>query len=141
MGYVEDTIGTNENIVYTVKFHWIYTFSAFLYLLFLGVFIIGIIIFIKMMINKWTTERVLTDSRYIQKTGWISRDTEEISIYKIEEVDLSQSILGRILGYGSISVSGTGSGNIFLKSIDDPLIFQKHLNDLRFNNKSSSKLS
>ena len=94
-----------------------------------------------MMINKWTTERVLTDSRYIQKTGWISRDTEEISIYKIEEVDLSQSILGRILGYGSISVSGTGSGNIFLKSIDDPLIFQKHLNDLRFNNKSSSKLS
>ena len=138
MGYVEDTIGTNEKIVYTVKFHWIYTFSAFLYLLFLGVFIIGIIIFIKMMINKWTTERVLTDSRYIQKTGWIARDTEEISIYKIEEVDLSQSILGRILGYGSISVSGTGSGNIVLKSIDDPLIFQKHLNDLRFNNKPSS---
>ena len=138
MGYVEDTIGTNEKIVYAVKFHWIYTFSAFLYLLFLGVFIIGIIIFIKMMINKWTTERVLTDSRYIQKTVWISRDTEEISIYKIEELDLSQTILGRILGYGSISVSGTGSGNIVLKSIDDPLIFQKHLNDLRFNNKPSS---
>ena len=136
MGYVEDTIGTNEKIVYTVKFHWIYTFSAFLYLLFLGVFIIGIIIFIKMMINKWTTERVLTDSRYIQKNGWIARNTEEISIYKIEEVDLSQSILGRVLGYGSISISGTGSGNIVLKSIDDPLIFQKHLNDLRFNNNS-----
>ena len=134
MGYVEDTIGTNEKIVYTVKFHWIYTFSAFLYLLFFGVFIIGIIIFLKMMINKWTTERVLTDSRYIQKTVWIARDTEEMSIYKIEEVDLFQSILGRILGYGSISISGTGSGNIVLKSIDDPLIFQKHLNDLRFNN-------
>ena len=136
MGYVEDTIGTNEKIVYTVKFHWIYTFSAFLYLLFLGVFIIRIIIFIKMMINKWTTERVLTDSRYIQKNGWIARNTEEISIYKIEEVDLSQSILGRVLGYGSISISGTGSGNIVLKSIDAPIIFQKHLNDLRFNNNS-----
>jgi uncharacterized membrane protein YdbT with pleckstrin-like domain len=135
VGYVEDTIGTNEKIVYTVNFHWIYTFSAFLYLLFFGVFIIGIIIFLKMMINKWTTERVLTNSRYIQKTGWIARDTEEISIYKIEEVDLSQSILGRILGYGSIRISGTGSGNIVLKSIDDPLIFQKYLNDLRFNNK------
>ena len=134
MGYVEDTIGTNEKIVYTVKFHWIYTFSAFLYLLFLGVFIIGVIIFIKMMINKWTTARVLADSRYIQKAGWIARDTEEISIYKIEEVDLSQSILGRILGYGSISISGTGSGNIVLKSIDDPLLFQKNLNNLRFNN-------
>ena len=135
MGYVEDTIGTNEKIVYTVNFHWIYTFSAFLYLLFFGVFIIGVIMVLKIMINKWTTERVLTNSRYIQKTGWIARDTEEISIYKIEEVDLSQSILGRILGYGSIRTSGTGSGNIVLKSIDDPLIFQKYLNDLRFNNK------
>jgi len=134
MGYIEDTIGANEKIVYTVKFHWIYTFSAFLYLLFLGVFIIGIIIFLKMMINKWTTERALTNSRYIQKIGWIARNTEEISIYKIEEVDLSQSILGRILGYGSISISGTGSGNIVLKSIDDPLLFQKNLNNLRFNN-------
>ena len=134
MGYIEDTIGANEKIVYTVKFHWIYTFSAFLYLLFLGVFIIGIIIFLKMMINKWTTERALNNSRYIQKTGWIARNTEEISIYKIEEVDLSQSILGRILGYGSISISGTGSGNIVLKSIDDPLLFQKNLNNLRFNN-------
>ena len=57
-----------------------------------------------------------------------------VSIKQVEEVDLSQSILGRILGYGSISISGTGSGNIVLKSIDDPLIFQKHLNDLRFNN-------
>ena len=52
MGYVEKTIGTNEKIVYTVKFHWIYTFSAFFYLLFFGVFIIGIIIFLKMMITN-----------------------------------------------------------------------------------------
>lgn len=134
MGYVQDTIGTNEKIIYTVKFHWIYTFSAFMYLFFLGVLIIGIIVFIKMMIDKWTTERVLTNSRYIQKTGWIARDTEEISIYKIEEVELYQSILGRVLGYGSISISGTGSGNIVLKSIDDPLLFQKSLNNSRFNN-------
>ena len=58
-----------------------------------------------MMINKWTTERVLTHLRYIQKTRWIKRDTEEINISKIEEVDLKQSILGRILGYGSIEIS------------------------------------
>ncbi len=86
-----------------------------------------------MMINKWTTERVLTDLRYIQKTGWIKRDTEEIRISKIEEVDLKQSILGRILGYGSINISGTGSGKITLELIDDPLIFQKNLNNLKSN--------
>ncbi len=133
MGYVQDTIGNNEKIIYTVKFHWLYTLIAFLNLLFLGVFIIGIIKFIKMMINKWTTERVLTDLRYIQKTGWIKRDTEEIRISKIEEIDLKQSILGRILGYGSINISGTGSGKITLELIDDPLIFQKNLNNLKSN--------
>ena len=133
MGYVQDTIGNNEKIIYTVKFHWLYTLIAFLNLLFLGVLIIGIINFFKMMINKWTTERVLTDLRYIQKTGWIKRDTEEIRISKIEEVDLKQSILGRILGYGSINISGTGSGKITLELIDDPLIFQKNLNNLKSN--------
>lgn len=134
MGYIDDTISDDEKIVYIVKFHWIYTLIAILYLIFLGLFIIGIFIFLKMMINKWTTERALTNTRYIQKIGWIARDTEEIGINKIEEVDLKQSILGRILGYGSISISGTGSGHILLKSIDDPLSFQKNLNDLRFNN-------
>tara|TARA_B100000963_G_scaffold345104_1_gene348809 strand:+ start:186 stop:590 length:405 start_codon:yes stop_codon:yes gene_type:complete len=134
LGYIEDTISDDEKIVYEVQFHWIYTFIAFLYLIFLGLLLIGIFIFIKMMINKWTTERALTNARYIQKIGWISRNTEEIGINKIEEVDLTQSILGRILGYGSISISGTGSGNILLKHIDAPLSFQKRLNDLRFNN-------
>ena len=137
MGYIEDTISDNEKIVYVVQFHWIYTFIAFLYLIFLGLLLIGIFIFIKMMINKWTTERALTNTRYIQKIGWISRNTEEIGINKIEEIDLTQSILGRILGYGSISISGTGSGHILLKDIDAPLSFQKSLNDLRFNNSIS----
>ncbi|MDC0531540.1 PH domain-containing protein [Alphaproteobacteria bacterium] len=134
MSYIEDTISKHESITYVVKFHWIYTFIAFLYLIFLGVFIVGVFMFLKMIINKWTTERALTNTRYIQKTGWIARNTEEISINKIEEVDLKQSILGRILDYGSISISGTGSGNILLKSIDSPLTFQKHLNNLRFKN-------
>ena len=137
MGYIEDTISDDEKIVYVVQFHWIYTFIAFLYLIFLGLLLIGVFIFIKMMINKWTTERALTNTRYIQKIGWISRNTEEIGINKIEEVDLTQSILGRILGYGSISISGTGSGHILLKDIDAPLSFQKSLNDLRFNNSIS----
>ena len=136
MGYVQDTIGNNEKIIYTVKFHWMYTFVAFLNLLFLGIFIIGIIKFLRMIINKWTTERVLTNLRYIQKTGWIRRNTEEISISKIEEVDLKQSVLGRILGFGSINISGTGSGQITLKSIDDPLMFQKNLNNLKANLKN-----
>ncbi len=132
MSYVDKTIGKNETIIYRVQFHWTFTFLAFLNLLLLGVFIIGIYYFIKMMINKWTTERVLTNERYIQKIGWISRDTEEMSLDRIEEVNLNQSLLGRILGFGTVEISGTGSGKITLRYIDNPLIFQKHLNNQRF---------
>ena len=94
MGYIEDTISDKEKIIYVVRFHWIYTFIAFLYLIFLGLLLIGIFIFIKMMINKWTTERALTNTRYIQKIGWISRDTEEIGISKtmIDKIILAEEI-------------------------------------------------
>tara|TARA_B100001248_G_scaffold249269_1_gene222333 strand:+ start:401 stop:808 length:408 start_codon:yes stop_codon:yes gene_type:complete len=133
MSYVEKTIGKNETIIYRVEFHWTYSLIAFLYLLVLGIVLIGIFIFLKMMINKWTTERVLTNERYIQKIGWIRRDTEEISLDRVEEVNLTQSLLGRIFGFGTVDLSGTGSGKIILKYIDEPLVFQKHLNNQRFN--------
>ena len=132
MSYVDKIIGKNEVIIYRVEFHWTYTLIAFLNLFILGVLIIGIYYFLKMMINKWTTERVLTNERYIQKIGWISRDTEEMSLDRIEEVNLSQSLLGRIFGFGTVDISGTGSGKIILRYIDEPLIFQKNLNNQRF---------
>jgi uncharacterized membrane protein YdbT with pleckstrin-like domain len=134
MSYVQSTIGKDEKVIYNIYYHWSYVILAYLYLIVFGVLIIGIILFFKMMINKWTTERVLTNKRYIQKTGWISRKTEEISINKIEEVEMFQSILGRILNYGSVNISGTGIGKIKLSLIDDPLTFQKNLNDVRFAN-------
>ena len=69
MSYVQSTIGKDEKIIYNIFYHWSYVIIAYLYLFVFGVFIIGIILFFKMMINKWTTERVLTNKRYIQKTG------------------------------------------------------------------------
>ena len=132
MSYVQSTIGKDEKIIYYINYHWAYVALAYFYLIIFGVFIIGVILFFRMMINKWTTERVLTNKRYIQKTGWISRKTEEISVHKIEEVEFNQSILGRVLNYGSVLISGTGVGKIKLNLIDDPLIFQKKLNNVRF---------
>ena len=161
MGYVEDTLGSGETIEYDVLFHWLWTFSAYtifvivgaaalaLYLVFdpmtsmeaiepmiriipsLLVAVIGLVIFLYMMIKKWTTERVLTDIRFIQKTGWIVRHTEEIRIDRMEEVNLDQSLFGRILDYGDVQMAGVGMGEIKLKMIDSPIEFQKKLNDLK----------
>ncbi len=159
MGYVEDTLGRGETIEHDVWFHWLWTFSAstiFVIMdaaalcLVLGpltsieatepmtslipsllIVVIGLVIFLYMMIKKWTTERVLTDMRFIQKTGWIVRHTEEIRIDRMEEVNLDQSLFGRILDYGDVHIAGVGTGEIKLKMIDSPIEFQKKLNDLK----------
>ena len=131
MGYVEDTLGGGETIEYDVSFHWLWTFGAYAMLVVLGWAVIGLIVFLYMMIRKWTTERVLTNIRFIQKTGWIVRHTEEIRVDRMEEVNLDQSLLGRILDYGDIKISGVGAGEIKLTMIDSPIEFQKKLNDLK----------
>jgi uncharacterized membrane protein YdbT with pleckstrin-like domain len=133
MGYVQNTLGNGEIIEFEIKFHWLYKVTAWLALIILGVFVIGVIIFFSMMIRKWTTERVLTNLRFIKKTGWIRRNTEEIPIDRMEEVNLNQTIFGRIFGYGNVTISGMGIGKINLKMIDDPLDFQRKLNDLKAN--------
>ena len=161
MGYVEDTLGSGETIEYDVSFHWLWTFSAYTIFVIMGaaalalylvlgpttsieatepiirlipsllLAVIGLVIFLYMMIKKWTTERVLTDIRFIQKTGWIVRHTEEIRIDRMEEVNLDQSLFGRILDYGDVHIAGVGTGEIKLKMIDSPIEFQKKLNDLK----------
>ena len=125
MKFIRSTLPDNETIEMEISFHWTHTLVAWLYLLVLGWLIIGVFLFISMYLEKWTTERALTNRRLILKRGFIRRKTEEISFNRVEEVNLSQSILQRILGSGDIKVTGTGAGEIMLKNIDDPLDVQK----------------
>ena len=131
MKFIKSTLPDNETIDMEISFHWTHTLVAWLYLLALGWLVIGIFLFISMYLERWTTERALTNRRLILKRGFIRRKTEEISFNRVEEVNLSQSILQRILGSGDIKVTGTGAGEIALKNIDDPLDVQKKINELR----------
>lgn len=131
MRFIQKTIPSNETIEMVISFHWTHTLIAILYLVFLGWIFIGFLIFISMLIEKWTTERALTSRRLIVKIGLIRRSTEEISCNRIEEVNLNQSIFQRILGCGDIKVTGVGSGEIILRNIDNPLEVQRKINELR----------
>lgn len=124
MSYVLQTMSENENILYRAKFHWLYTFSAYLVLLLLGWVLIGIFIFFRMMINKWTSEIVLTDQRLVYKTGWIKRNTQEVTLNRLEEINLNQGFWGRIFDFGKLDIHGTGVGLIDLPNIDSPLKFR-----------------
>jgi len=131
MKFIKSTLPDNETIEMEIAFHWTHSLIAWLALFFLGWLIVGIFIFISMYIEKWTTERALTNKRLVIKGGLISRQTEEMSFNRIEEVNLKQSILQRLLGSGNIRVTGTGSGEVVMKNIDDPLAVQKKLNEVR----------
>ena len=131
MKFIKSTLPDNETIEMEISFHWTHALIAWLSLLFLGWLVVGIFLFVSMYIEKWTTERALTNRRLVIKRGLIRRQTEEISLNRIEEVNLNQSILQRILGSGDIRVTGTGSGVVTMKNIDDPLGVQKKINEVR----------
>lgn len=90
--------------------------------------IFGLTFFIKavaMFISRWTTEIAVTNRRMIYKKGWIARSTEELGLARIEEVNLKQSVLGRILGYGTLRIGGVGIGAVKLPPyIKAPLTFK-----------------
>ena len=131
MKFIKSTLPENETIEMEISFHWTHALVAWLYLVFLGWLLVGIYLFVSMYVEKWMTERALTNRRLVIKRGLIRRQTEEISFNRIEEVNLNQSILQRILGSGDIRVTGTGSGEVIMKNIDTPLSVQKKINEVR----------
>ena len=74
--------------------------------------------------HRWTTETDVTNLRVVHKTGFITRQTFEMSLDKIESVDVDQSIAGRIFDYGNVTVRGVGEGKETLATIASPLAFR-----------------
>jgi uncharacterized membrane protein YdbT with pleckstrin-like domain len=77
--------------------------------------------------HRWTTETDVTNLRVVHKTGFIKRRTFEMSLDKVESVDVNQSILGRIMGYGDVTVRGVGEGAETIRTIASPLDFRNHI--------------
>jgi uncharacterized membrane protein YdbT with pleckstrin-like domain len=77
--------------------------------------------------HRWTTETDVTDRRVVHKTGFIKRRTFEMALDKIESVDVSQSILGRLLNYGDVTILGVGEGKETISAIASPLAFRNSI--------------
>jgi uncharacterized membrane protein YdbT with pleckstrin-like domain len=81
----------------------------------------ALIAFVPAWFRRWTTEIAVTDRRIILKRGLIRRHTVEMNMEKVESVDVDQTLLGRLLNYGNVTIRGTGSSLEQLKRIDAPL--------------------
>ena len=71
-----------------------------------------------------TSELVITDRRVLIKVGFIQRHTFEMFISKIESVAVFQSMLGRLLNYGTVEIRGTGCSSESFATIAAPLPFR-----------------
>jgi uncharacterized membrane protein YdbT with pleckstrin-like domain len=77
--------------------------------------------------KRWTTEIAVTDRRVTYKKGFIARSSIEMHMDKVESVDVKQSVLGRILNYGDVTIRGTGDTWDPLPRVDSPLELRNHI--------------
>jgi uncharacterized membrane protein YdbT with pleckstrin-like domain len=76
---------------------------------------------------RWTNEIVVTDRRVIYAHGFIQRHTVEVNMDKIESVDVDQTVLGRILDYGDVTIRGTGTTLEPIRKVDRPIAFRNEV--------------
>jgi len=132
---------SGEQIVYSAKLHWVVFVPASIMLI-IGLFllsvsggfggfviVIAIIYLILAYLNYSTSEFGVTNKRVIIKVGIIRRHSLETLLKKVEGITVNQPIIGRILGYGTIIVSGTGGTPEPFSTISNPLEFRKHVNE------------
>lgn len=104
-----------------------------------GVLVLGALLFGHMMMVRATTEVAVTTSRLVLKDGILSRNVDEMSVDRIESVHVIQSILGRILNFGTVMVRGMGIGEISLPPLADPVAFRNALERARQYNERERK--
>jgi uncharacterized membrane protein YdbT with pleckstrin-like domain len=87
--------------------------------------VIGLGILIYAYIRMKSTELAITNKRIIAKFGFIKRSTTEIQLNKVESIQVEQGVIGRMLDYGTLTVTGTGASFAPIPNIADPLLFRK----------------
>jgi uncharacterized membrane protein YdbT with pleckstrin-like domain len=72
-------------------------------------------------IRRHSTEIAVTDRRIILHFGLVSRRTLEMNMSQVEMVDVQQSLSGRIWGYGTVVIRGSGGDLEPLVRISSPI--------------------
>jgi uncharacterized membrane protein YdbT with pleckstrin-like domain len=129
--YIDQTLGQGERIIMRGRWPMIHQVGTWLWLILLGWLLIGLYFFARDMITRNTTEWAVTSRRVVMKWGLINRNTREIDVRSIESIQLRQDVWGRIFGYGSLIVTGTGEANISFPQMADPVAFRKAIESAR----------
>lgn len=160
MSYVQDNLMPNEEVLFTARIHpAIFLPSLVTFLITLIIFILGLsgvapeasdvsgpvtilvcvsgpLLFYSILLGLqaltviFTTEFAITNRRVIAKSGFIRRHTLEMLLAKIESVSVNQTILGRLLNFGTVTVTGTGGTRESFRAIVDPVGVRKKIHQI-----------
>ncbi|WP_456742221.1 MULTISPECIES: PH domain-containing protein [unclassified Bradyrhizobium] len=149
--YIDEILQPGERVLYSTNAHWIFYFPAILaWVVALGFLVASRMTTIDWIVlvcltaagvaalaalfwtlkgwfHRFTTETDVTNLRVVHKTGFIKRRTFEMALDKVESVDVDQTILGRILNYGDVTIRGVGEGIETIKTIASPLAFRSSI--------------
>jgi membrane protein YdbS with pleckstrin-like domain len=162
LGYIEQTLGHSETLIYKAHCHWLHYGVALIewaLILGLAVWIVffaptswllyalllacaaALLFLFRSVLPFLITEIGVTNQRLIVKRGWLARSTDEIALRSIEQVNFQQGFIGRLLGYGQVDVHGTGMDNLIIPPIADPLQFVKSIEDAKGSSKVAADLA
>jgi uncharacterized membrane protein YdbT with pleckstrin-like domain len=128
MSYIETSLSEGEKVVKLFRLHWTARLWLVLWIvLILPTFGIALLLAIYEWLRLRTLEYGVTNKRVILKKGIIGRYTEEMKIGSIETVEIDQGVLGRILDYGDVKVTGRGISDVVFKRMDDPMAVKRHI--------------
>lgn len=123
--YVEQNLIKDEQLVYTGRLSaWGYAGRIALGVLLIPL-VVGLFLLAWVWIQMRTVEMAITNKRLIIKSGLISRQTIELNLGKVESLQVDQTVMGRLFGYGSIRVNGTGMSHAPIRGVADPLEFRR----------------
>jgi membrane protein YdbS with pleckstrin-like domain len=146
MSYLDDHLLDGERIVYRAHLHWTIFATAILVVLLgaaLGVVLyiyepaywylgavlagVGLLLAIGPLINYTSSDFAVTNKRVLSKTGFIERESDETLLSKVEGVSVDQGVLGRVLGYGTVTITGSGGTEDFFPRIAQPLELRRQI--------------
>ncbi len=139
MAYVDSSLLPDEQIVYKATLHWTIFWQCWVIILIGIVSLIfqpivgGLIIFVGLLvglrkfIEYKTSEFAVTTKRVIIKVGVFRRRTLELLLRQVEAISVEQTVLGRMLGFGSVTLTGTGGVREVFHNISSPLEFRRQI--------------
>ena len=126
MSYIDQSLVEGETIVHRAHVSWWSQFGLVLLgVVTLVVVGLGLIFLAMAWVRVHSTEIAITNRRIIAKFGFVTRRTIEINISQVEALRVDQGFWGRLLNFGTIIVSGTGSSLEPAPDIADPLVFRR----------------